>query len=42
MPLLEIVDSDAGHPVNIEAADGFNDSLGAFFRKHISDRRWVT
>ena len=42
MPLLEIVDLDAGHPVNIEAAEGFNDSLAAFFRKHISDRKSVT
>lgn len=35
MPLLDIVDLDAGHAVNVEAPDGFNDAVTTFFRKHI-------
>jgi 2-succinyl-6-hydroxy-2,4-cyclohexadiene-1-carboxylate synthase len=34
MPLLEIIDLDAGHAVNIDAAEEFNQSVTAFFLKH--------
>jgi pimeloyl-ACP methyl ester carboxylesterase len=33
MPLLEIVDLDGGHAVNIDAAEDFNQVMGAFFQK---------
>ena len=36
MPLLDIVDLDAGHAVNIDAAEEFNRAVTAFFLKHIS------
>lgn len=32
MPCLEVVDLDAGHAVNIQAAVGFNDAVVGFFR----------
>jgi len=32
MPLLSVVGLDAGHAVNIEAADAFNEAVTAFFR----------
>jgi 2-succinyl-6-hydroxy-2,4-cyclohexadiene-1-carboxylate synthase len=34
MPLLEITDLDAGHAVNIDAAEEFNQVVTAFFLKH--------
>ena len=34
MPALEIVETDAGHPVNIEAADEFNAAVCDFVRRH--------
>ena len=36
MPLLDIVDLNAGHAVNIDAADEFNEAVTAFFLKHTS------
>jgi len=36
MPLLDIVDLNAGHAVNIDAADEFNQAVTAFFLKHTS------
>lgn len=36
MPLLEIVDLDAGHAVNIDAAEEFNEAVCTFFVKHTS------
>jgi 2-succinyl-6-hydroxy-2,4-cyclohexadiene-1-carboxylate synthase len=36
MPLLDIVDLDAGHAVNIDAAEEFNQAVVSFFLKHIS------
>lgn len=36
MPLLEIVDLDGGHAVNIDAAEEFNNAAGTFFSKHVS------
>jgi 2-succinyl-6-hydroxy-2,4-cyclohexadiene-1-carboxylate synthase len=35
MPLLEITDLDAGHAVNIDAAEKFNEAVCDFFLKHI-------
>lgn len=37
MPMLEVVELDAGHAVNAEAADGFNDAVKAFIRKYTSE-----
>jgi pimeloyl-ACP methyl ester carboxylesterase len=34
MPLLESIGLDAGHAVNIEAAEGFNAAVVAFLRRH--------
>lgn len=34
VPRVEVVDTDAGHAVNIEAADEFNAALTAFIRRH--------
>jgi len=34
MPLLDIVDLNAGHAVNIDAAEEFNQAVTAFFLKH--------
>jgi pimeloyl-ACP methyl ester carboxylesterase len=34
MPRLEIVRADAGHAVNIEAAEAFNEAAAAFIRRH--------
>ena len=34
MPLLDIIDLDAGHAVNIDAAEEFNRAVTAFFLKH--------
>ncbi len=36
MPLLDIIDLDAGHAVNIDAAEEFNRAVSAFFLKHIT------
>lgn len=38
MPLLDIVDLDAGHAVNIDAAEEFNQMVCAFFLKHTKVR----
>lgn len=35
IPNIDVVELDAGHPVNIQAADGFNEHVSAFFRGHI-------
>lgn len=35
-PSLEVVDLEGGHSVNIEAADGFNRAVTAFFARHLS------
>lgn len=35
MPLLDIIDLDAGHAVNIDAAVEFNEAVCAFFLKYI-------
>jgi 2-succinyl-6-hydroxy-2,4-cyclohexadiene-1-carboxylate synthase len=34
MPLLDIIDLDAGHAVNIDAAEEFNQAVTAFLLKH--------
>ena len=34
MPLVEITEVDAGHGVNMEAVDGFNEAVRAFVGKH--------
>jgi 2-succinyl-6-hydroxy-2,4-cyclohexadiene-1-carboxylate synthase len=34
MPLLEIIDLDAGHAVNIDAAEAFNQAVTAFFLRY--------
>lgn len=39
IPGLEIVDLDAGHAVNIEAADAFNRSATEFFLSHLDPPR---
>ena len=36
MPLLDVVDLDAGHAVNIDAADEFNQTVTTFVLKHTS------
>jgi 2-succinyl-6-hydroxy-2,4-cyclohexadiene-1-carboxylate synthase len=36
MPLLDIIDLDAGHAVNIDAAEEFNQAVISFFLKHTS------
>jgi hypothetical protein len=33
MPMLEVVALDGGHAVNIDAAEGFNTAVVAFFGK---------
>lgn len=38
MPLLDIVDVEAGHAVNIEAAQPFNEAVTAFLGKHGESR----
>jgi 2-succinyl-6-hydroxy-2,4-cyclohexadiene-1-carboxylate synthase len=38
MPLLDIVDLEAGHAVNIDAAEEFNDKVTAFFIKQTAGR----
>jgi 2-succinyl-6-hydroxy-2,4-cyclohexadiene-1-carboxylate synthase len=38
MPLLDIVDLDAGHAVNIDAAEEFNQAVSAFFLKYTPDK----
>lgn len=37
MPALEIADLDAGHAVNIEAADAFNAAVEAFVTRQVKD-----
>jgi pimeloyl-ACP methyl ester carboxylesterase len=39
MPLLDSVGLDAGHAVNIEAADAFNAAVVGFLRRHAPERR---
>ena len=34
IPALEVVDLPAGHAVNAEAADGFNEAVSRFIRAH--------
>lgn len=36
IPGLRVVDLDAGHAANIEAADEFNRAVGSFFREHLA------
>jgi 2-succinyl-6-hydroxy-2,4-cyclohexadiene-1-carboxylate synthase len=38
MPMLEIVDLDAGHAVNIAAADGFNKAVADFIAANAPGR----
>jgi len=35
IPSIEVVGLDAGHAVNLEAAEEFNEAVSRFFRKHI-------
>jgi pimeloyl-ACP methyl ester carboxylesterase len=35
MPLLEIIDLDGGHAVNIDAAEAFNQAVTAFFLRYL-------
>jgi pimeloyl-ACP methyl ester carboxylesterase len=35
MPMLEAVALDGGHPVNIDAADRFNEAVVTFFARHL-------
>ncbi len=37
MPQLEIVDLEAGHAVNLEAATAFNDAISRFFGRWVAD-----
>lgn len=37
MSNLEVVELDAGHGVNLDAPDGFNAALRAFFAKHVPE-----
>jgi len=38
MPCTEVVDLDAGHAVNIQAADAFNEAVVEFFARHAAAR----
>ena len=35
LPHLEVVEVAAGHAVNLEAADAFNQAAIAFFQRHV-------
>jgi pimeloyl-ACP methyl ester carboxylesterase len=37
MPRLQVVEAEAGHAVNIQAADTFNEAVGEFLRRHVDD-----
>lgn len=34
LPHLEVVEAEAGHAVNLEAPDAFNQAVIAFFQRH--------
>ena len=36
IPGLRVVEMEAGHPVNIQAADAFNREVEVFFRKYLA------